>query len=76
MTGASLADAYSRTGGAWEQGPGRIYRRLSEVLVACLPGGVAGRHVLDLGAGTGALDGGRQLAEARVSSRDRQGRDP
>jgi SAM-dependent methyltransferase len=54
MTGASLADAYSRTGGAWEQGPGRIYRRLSEVLVACLPGGVAGRDVLDLGAGTGA----------------------
>ena len=54
MTGGSLADAYSRTGAAWEHGPGRIYRRLSDVLVARVPGGVAGRDVLDLGAGTGA----------------------
>ena len=54
MTGGSLADAYSRTGSAWEHGPGRIYRRLADELVARVPGGVAGRDVLDLGAGTGA----------------------
>jgi SAM-dependent methyltransferase len=54
VTDGSLADAYSRTGSAWEDGPGRIYGRLSEVLVACVPGGVAGRDMLDLGAGTGA----------------------
>jgi ubiquinone/menaquinone biosynthesis C-methylase UbiE len=53
MTG-SVADAYSRTGAAWDAGPRRIYGRLSEVLVAVLPGGVEGRCVLDLGAGTGA----------------------
>jgi SAM-dependent methyltransferase len=54
VTAGSVADAYSRTGAAWEDGPGRIYRRLSELLVARVPGGVAGREVLDLGAGTGA----------------------
>jgi len=54
MSDRSLADAYSRTGAAWEDGPGRIYRRLSEVLAACVPGGVSGRQLLDLGAGTGA----------------------
>jgi SAM-dependent methyltransferase len=49
----SLADAYSRTGAAWDAGPSRIYDRLSDELVAMVPGGVAG-DVLDLGAGTGA----------------------
>jgi ubiquinone/menaquinone biosynthesis C-methylase UbiE len=46
--------AYSATGEAWETGPSRIYDRLAEVLVARCPGGVSGRRVLDLGAGTGA----------------------
>ena len=53
MSDGSLADAYSRTGAAWDVGPGRIYDRLSEELVARVPGGVGG-DVLDLGAGTGA----------------------
>jgi SAM-dependent methyltransferase len=51
---SSLADAYSATGGAWQAGPGRIYDRLAAELVARCPGGVRGRRVLDLGAGTGA----------------------
>jgi SAM-dependent methyltransferase len=51
---SSLADAYSATGAAWQAGPGRIYDRLAAELVARCPGGVAGREVLDLGAGTGA----------------------
>jgi len=49
----SLTDAYSRTGAAWDAGPGRIYDSLSHELLALTPGGVAGL-VLDLGAGTGA----------------------
>ena len=50
---SSVADAYSRTGAAWDDGPGRIYTRLSEELIERVPGGVSGRCVLDLGAGTG-----------------------
>ena len=49
-----LAAAYSATGAAWELGPGRIYNRLSEVLVSRSPVSLAGRTVLDVGAGTGA----------------------
>jgi len=50
----TLADAYSATGGAWQAGPGRVYDRLAEHLVAACPGEVGGRRVLDVGAGTGA----------------------
>lgn len=50
----TLAAAYSATGGAWQEGPGPIYDRLAAVLVARSPGPVAGRHALDVGAGTGA----------------------
>jgi SAM-dependent methyltransferase len=49
-----IAGAYSATGAAWQSGPGRIYDELSERLVARSPVGLAGRVVLDLGAGTGA----------------------
>ncbi len=53
MTDA-LAAAYSATGGAWQQGPGRIYDRLAEAVVARSRGSLGGCRVLDLGAGTGA----------------------
>lgn len=46
--------AYSATGGAWQLGPGRIYDRLAEVLVARSPTPLDGYRVLDVGAGTGA----------------------
>jgi SAM-dependent methyltransferase len=51
----NVRDAYSATSGAWQDGPGRIYDRLAEVLVARCPSGVVGGRVLDLGAGTGAV---------------------
>lgn len=60
MTGAgapapgSQAAAYSATSLAWQRGPGRIYDRLAETVVAACPVPVQGRLVLDLGAGTGA----------------------
>ena len=53
LTGA-LAAAYSTTAGAWQQGPGRIYDRLAEVLVTGSPVPLTGTRVLDVGAGTGA----------------------
>ena len=51
---AGLAAAYSATGGAWQRGPGRIYDRLAEVLVARCPVPLDGCRVVDVGAGTGA----------------------
>lgn len=51
---SDVAAAYSATGAAWQAGPGRIYDVLSEHLVAHAPVALAGRRVLDLGAGTGA----------------------
>lgn len=53
-TRSVTAAAYSLTGGAWQDGPGRIYDRLAEVLVARSPIRLDGCRVLDLGAGTGA----------------------
>lgn len=49
-----MTEAYSATGPAWQQGPGRVYDRLAEVVVAASPVPLTGRTVLDLGAGTGA----------------------
>ena len=70
MSGADggVAEAYSATGAAWQAGPGRVYDRLAEALVARSPVSLRGRRVLDLGAGTGAASravataGGRPVA--------------
>jgi ubiquinone/menaquinone biosynthesis C-methylase UbiE len=52
---SELARAYDRTGRAWERGPARlVYDRLARVLVGRSPVALAGRIVLDVGAGTGA----------------------
>lgn len=60
-----MVDAYSATGVAWAAGPARVYARLAEVLVERCPGGVEGRTVLDLGAGTGVA--GRAALAAGAS---------
>ena len=49
-----IATAYSATGAAWQRGPGRIYDRLAEVLLARSPVPLRGGRMLDVGAGTGA----------------------
>jgi ubiquinone/menaquinone biosynthesis C-methylase UbiE len=49
-----VAAAYSLTGAAWQRGPGRVYDRLAEVLVARCPTPLDRRRVVDVGAGTGA----------------------
>jgi len=51
---ADVVLAYSATGWRWRDGPGRVYDRLSEILVAAAPVGVRRARVLDVGAGAGA----------------------
>jgi len=55
-------DAYDATGAAWEAGPGLVYNRLAEVIVAAAPVALEDRTVADLGAGTGAAS--RAIAAA------------
>ncbi|HEX7133854.1 MAG TPA: hypothetical protein VF228_14860, partial [Iamia sp.] len=59
-----MAAAYSAVGPAWRQGPDRVYDHLAPLLVDACPGGVAGRTVLDLGAGTGAASRALRAAGA------------
>ena len=66
MTAGAAVAAYSATGGAWQRGPGRIYDRLAEVLVARCPVPVHGCRVLDVGAGTGAATRGALAAGAAL----------
>ena len=51
---SALAGAYSDTGGAWEEGPARVYDRLAAVLIDRSPVSFRGGRILDVGAGTGA----------------------
>jgi SAM-dependent methyltransferase len=51
---AGVGAAYSAAAAAWQRGPGRIYDRLAEVVVAAMPVALNGASALDLGAGTGA----------------------
>jgi ubiquinone/menaquinone biosynthesis C-methylase UbiE len=57
-----LAEAYDATAAAWAVGPARVYDRLASVLVDRSPVPLAGRLVLDVGAGTGAA--GRAVRRA------------
>jgi SAM-dependent methyltransferase len=45
--------AYAAAAGGWAAGPGQVYAPLARALVRAAPVPVAGRLVLDLGAGTG-----------------------
>lgn len=46
--------SYDAAAGGWASGPGPMYARLAGALIAAAPVPLAGRRVLDLGAGTGA----------------------
>lgn len=63
---SALVAAYSATGGAWAAGPERVYTRLAEETIARSPVPLAGRSVLDVGAGTGAA--GRAALHAGASN--------
>ncbi len=62
---AAVARAYEATGAAWSRGPALVYDRLAVALVDASPVPLAGRTVLDVGAGTGAAS----LAAAAVGAR-------
>jgi SAM-dependent methyltransferase len=59
---AGLAAAYGASADAWAGGPSRIYDVLADELVARSPAALAGRLLLDVGAGRGAA--GRAVARA------------
>lgn len=63
---AALARAYEATGAAWSRGPALVYDRLAVALVDASPVPLAGRTVLDVGAGTGAASLAAAAAGARV----------
>jgi SAM-dependent methyltransferase len=52
---AELRSAYEGVARAWAAGPAGLYDRLAYEIVSEYPGGVRGDHVLDIGAGTGAV---------------------
>jgi hypothetical protein len=54
---AAVRSGYDASAPLWAGGPERLYAVLARALVAGAPVPVAGRRVLDLGAGTGV--GGR-----------------
>ncbi|HTT51095.1 MAG TPA: class I SAM-dependent methyltransferase [Streptosporangiaceae bacterium] len=75
LTGAELTaavrDGYEAAAGGWRDGPGRMYTRLAQLLVAAAPVPLAGRRVLDLGAGTGAAgQAARDAGAAQVVAAD------
>lgn len=51
---SGTAVAYDNSAAAWQAGPDRVYQRLAGAMVAASPVEIAGRRILDVGAGTGA----------------------
>jgi ubiquinone/menaquinone biosynthesis C-methylase UbiE len=49
------AAVYDGVAHSWAGGPSRVYDRLADAIVASYPGLLADEHVLDIGAGTGAI---------------------
>jgi SAM-dependent methyltransferase len=65
---ADLAAAYEGVAGAWAAGPSRLYDCLADEIVSVYTDRIIDQHVLDIGAGTGAVSravirrGGRATA--------------
>jgi SAM-dependent methyltransferase len=70
---ADLKAGYDAAADGWDAGPGPVYEPLAQTLVAAAPVPLAGRVILDLGAGTGAAGraaiaaGARQVVAADLS---------
>ena len=62
---AGLRADYDAAAGDWAGGPGSMYAPLARSLVAAAPVPLAGRLVLDLGAGTGVASQAALAAGAR-----------
>lgn len=66
-----MADHYAGAGEGWARGAARVYGPLAADLVAAVPHPVAGRTVLDAGAGTGLVSDALRAAGARPVALDR-----
>jgi ubiquinone/menaquinone biosynthesis C-methylase UbiE len=64
------ADHYAASGPRWALGAELVYRPIAAALVATSPHRLAGRTVLDAGAGTGAASAALQRRGARVVAMD------
>ena len=62
---AGLRAGYDAAADDWAEGPGPMYARLAQALVAAAPVPLAGRLVLDLGAGVGVAGRAALAAGAR-----------
>ena len=67
---STLGRAYSDSAARWAEGPGRVYGRLADLLVAFSPVPLRGATVLDLGSGTGLGSRAARTAGARVVATD------
>jgi SAM-dependent methyltransferase len=65
-----VASAYAGNAAAWDAGPERLYEVLARAIVATSPVPLAGWHMLDAGAGTGAASVALHEAGARVTAID------
>jgi ubiquinone/menaquinone biosynthesis C-methylase UbiE len=68
--GAPIADYYAHSGRRWALGAELVYRPIAAELVAASPHPLAGRTVLDAGAGTGAAGSALTARQARVLAVD------
>lgn len=66
-----MGDHYAGAGEGWARGAANVYRPLAVDLVAAVPHPVAGRTVLDAGAGTGLVSDALRAAGARAVALDR-----
>jgi SAM-dependent methyltransferase len=65
-----LAQGYSIAAAGWARGPERVYSRMAQLLVGWSPVPLAGRVVLDVGAGTGLAGRAAQAAGGHVLAVD------
>jgi SAM-dependent methyltransferase len=63
---AQVRSAYDAAARLWAEGPEPVYAALARALLTCAAGGLAGRRVLDLGAGTGVAGQAALAAGARL----------
>jgi predicted RNA methylase len=64
-------DLYARSGRRWALGAELVYGPIAAELVALSPHPLAGRTVLDVGAGTGAASAALRACNAQVLAMDR-----
>lgn len=67
---SAVAAAYEASACAWARGPAAVYDPLAAALVACCPFDLAGRRILDLGAGSGSVSRAARAVGARPVALD------